>query len=263
MSKLWLTYAWRDNEQSDVDHVINELRKTGLTVGFDRAQLLAGQRLWPQIDSAISDPQISAWAIYVTENSLKSEPCQEELAYALDRALRTRGGDFPLIGIFPQPLDRSIIPSAIATRLYVNLRDPNWSKQVYDGVKREASTPDLSQAAPYGLTWHKMGDHSVLEVWPKSGRWCPFSVVVPVGERGALGSVLPGPKGYISGSGMVSVSELQSPDGAWEGIQIGNAIDALTTAQIFFKEEPSEVMFGDQKDMYSIKRLARVDYGCL
>jgi TIR domain len=110
MSKLWLTYAWVDNEDSDVDHVIVELRKVGFDVHFDRRQIVVGQRLWPQIDKFISDPkQTDAWAIFATKHSLASEACQEELAYALDRALRVRGSDFPLIGIFPAPIDRSLI----------------------------------------------------------------------------------------------------------------------------------------------------------
>jgi transposase len=31
------------------------------------------------------------------------EACSGELAYALDRALRARGANFPIIGIFPEP----------------------------------------------------------------------------------------------------------------------------------------------------------------
>jgi TIR domain len=95
MAKLWLTYAWKDNQDQDVDHVIEELKKVGLEVVFDRVHLIPGQKIWPQIDQAISDPSISGWAIFATANSFSSEACLEELAYALDRALRTRGGDFP------------------------------------------------------------------------------------------------------------------------------------------------------------------------
>jgi hypothetical protein len=118
VTKLWLTYAWKDNQDQDVDHVIHELQRTGLEVAFDRAHIIPGQRVWFQIDKGILDPATDAWAILATENSLSSEACLEELAYALDRALRTRGADFPLIGIFPAPIDRALIPSAIATRLY-------------------------------------------------------------------------------------------------------------------------------------------------
>ena len=38
--------------------------------------------------------------LIATNNSLASEPCKEEFAYALDRALNGRGQDFPVIVLF-------------------------------------------------------------------------------------------------------------------------------------------------------------------
>ena len=88
MAKLWITYAWKDNEQSDVDFVVQQLKRAGMDVQIDRFALGAGRRLWEQIGAKITNPNESdAWAIYATENSLASEPCKEELAIALDRAL--------------------------------------------------------------------------------------------------------------------------------------------------------------------------------
>jgi hypothetical protein len=73
MTKLWLTYAWKDNEAEQVDFVAQELRNVGLDVRVDRVALIAGDRLWPQIAAHIEKPENSdAWAIYVTENSRKS-----------------------------------------------------------------------------------------------------------------------------------------------------------------------------------------------
>jgi hypothetical protein len=66
MTKLWLTYAWKDNQDQDVDHVVQELQKVGLEVAFDRAHIIPRQRLWPQIDKGISDPATDAWAILAT-----------------------------------------------------------------------------------------------------------------------------------------------------------------------------------------------------
>ena len=81
--KLWLTYAWKDNEDAQVDHVYHELIDAGLDVRLDRTQLTVGQRLWPQIDAGITDPEkCGGWAIYATKKSLESEPCLEEIAYA-------------------------------------------------------------------------------------------------------------------------------------------------------------------------------------
>jgi hypothetical protein len=154
--KLWFTYAWKDNQDEDVDHIINVLRGNGLDVNFDRRQIIPGQRLWSQINAAISDPtRCDAWAIFATKASLSSEPCLEELAYALDRALRVRGSQFSLIGIFPEPLDRALIPSAIATRLYVNLCDPEWARLVRDGVNQSRTGPDLSNIPSFVAVLHQ------------------------------------------------------------------------------------------------------------
>ena len=30
MAKLWLTYAWKDNQDQDVDHVIEKLKEAGV-----------------------------------------------------------------------------------------------------------------------------------------------------------------------------------------------------------------------------------------
>lgn len=92
MKTLWLTYAWKDNEDLNIDHVIGALKSDEMDVNYDRIQLVAGRRLWDQIDSAITDPtSCQGWAIYATRNSLESEPCQEELAYALDKNFTPKG----------------------------------------------------------------------------------------------------------------------------------------------------------------------------
>src|SRR5688572_20702875 len=99
MATLWITYAWKDNENRDVDFIAQELEGAGVRVKLDRWNVQAGKRLWPQIEQFIQDPAESdAWAIYATPNSLGSQPCQEEFAYALDRALRARDVEFPVIG---------------------------------------------------------------------------------------------------------------------------------------------------------------------
>ncbi|MDZ7283502.1 toll/interleukin-1 receptor domain-containing protein [Sphingomonas sanguinis] len=241
MTKIWLTYAWKDNEEEDVDHIIAELSARGLDVGYDRVELLAGRRLWEQIDVAIKDPGVVAWAIYVTENSLKSEPCQEELAYALDRALRTRGAKFPLIGLFPGNLDREIIPSAIATRLYVNLRTNDWAEQVVNAVKG-ARRGSQSPPTPYGHALHKRPNGYCLEVWPRTGTWSPSYGIVPEAEAEKLRGVSTGPRGVLDGMRMVIDGEGYQ-NGVF-GRVINNPVDAVNSLQINLAELPSWIEFG-------------------
>lgn len=234
MAKLWLTYAWKDNQDQDVDHVVEELRRVGLDVAFDRAHIIPGQRLWPQIDKGISDPQTDGWAILATENSLSSEPCLEELAYALDRALRTRGAEFPLIGIFSAPIDRALIPSAIATRLYVNLRQSNWARLVADGVEKRRPSAATGIIDPFISRVHSVNGQEVLEVRPRSGRWYPGVIGVPKAGVLKVKMVLPGPSGHPLLTGMVSTGEGVSNDGLWLYTIAYHSIDALNALYVTF-----------------------------
>lgn len=73
----------------------------GLNIKLDRWNIAAGKRLWDQIANFITSPNESdAWLLIATNNSLSSEPCKEEFAYALDRALNVRGQDFPVSAMF-------------------------------------------------------------------------------------------------------------------------------------------------------------------
>ena len=247
MPKLWLTYAWKDNEEEQVDYVVQALKTQGLDVGIDRARLVPGQRLWAQLDAAITDPARSdAWAIYATRNSLSSEPCLEELAIALDRALRNRGGRFPIMGIFPEPLDRALIPAAIAVRLYVSLQDPDWAQRVAAGARRAAPEVPAADVAPFHIQEHRRNGELVVEVRPRAGRWHPFVVMVPVAERALLLNVEHGPSGRVPE--MCMVMGACDVDGAptHAGKQIENVVDPLNSAYVTFSASPSEIVVGQR-----------------
>jgi len=124
--KLWVTYAWKDNEDKDVDYIVQELDKAGLDVRFDRRSLVPGQRLWVQIGGAITDPaECDAWGAVLTANSLASEACVEELSYALDRALDAKGTGFPIFALLHGVPARSL-PPALKIRLCIPLGNNDW-----------------------------------------------------------------------------------------------------------------------------------------
>lgn len=174
---LWLTYAWVDNEENDVDFAIQKLQSQGIDVRLDRTQIVAGQRLWPQIDKNIMSSDLDGFAIYATKQSLESEPCQEEIVYALDRVLRSKGADFPLIGIFPVPMARELIPSAIATRLYVSLKDETWATQINQALSGQP-TKSSFDTAPFFYKEHLTSSGYVYEMRPRDGVWHPAVVAV-------------------------------------------------------------------------------------
>ena len=137
MKKLWITYSWADNEDQDVDFVARELSDVGIDVKLDRWTLRTGARLWDQIQEFISsEEQCDGWLLVATENSLASEPCREEFAYALDRALNKRGKVFPVIALFPRRVDDELVPPAIKVRLHVSLTDPDWKERIKSALEQ-------------------------------------------------------------------------------------------------------------------------------
>lgn len=259
MITLWLTYSWTDNVSKDVDFIAQEIESTGITVKLDRWDILAGKRLWEQIGDMISDPgTCTSWAIFATQNSLSSESCKEELYYALDRALSVRGEEFPLIGIFPSPIDRELIPPAIRTRLYVSLTDPDWKERIRATTLGERPSINHENINPYELIVHKINPENyseraglndkniAIEVRPRAGVWAPFIAAIPVSEKDTVDPQLRrGPRGKIpEGCVLHGGNPKLSKDGQLWGM---SAMDEATPTQSYYvicNSLPSLFKFG-------------------
>jgi len=158
-------------------------------VKLDRWNLRAGTRLWEQIADHITNPaQCDAWLLYATQTSLGSEPCREEFAYALNRALSERGQTFPIVGIFPATVDQSLIPPGIRARLYVSLTDPDWKERVKAAVERRDPNITLRHLDPFEIKIHSFNPPQLdrklaVEMRPRAGTWTPFIVLFPLGEK--------------------------------------------------------------------------------
>jgi len=253
---VWLTYAWEDNKEQDVDFIAQELIRAGVDVKLDRWNLTAGRRLWEQIESFIQDPEKSdGWILYATQASLGSEACKEEFAYALDRALNTRGEEFPVIGLFPSPVDKNLIPACIKTRLYVSITDPDWKERIISAI--EGRTPDITKALikPYVITVHKLNRSDeiklAIEVRPRAGTWSPFLAAVPIDEKNrTLPNTLPklyhGPANRTDfGVGILfGVREGVSSNGKLWMISADNEATPTQSYYIICKELPSFLLFG-------------------
>lgn len=187
MASLWITYAWADNRSGDIDFVAQELASAGLEVKLDRWNIKVGVRLWEQIAEFIQSPaQCDAWMLIATQTSLGSEPCREEYTYALDRALNSRGGAFPVIALFPATVDQALVPAGIRTRLHVSLRDPDWKERIVAAAENRDVNVQRPSVTPYHLTVHRQAPPSqgyLIEVRPRAGSWSPFVAAVPLLEK--------------------------------------------------------------------------------
>ncbi len=252
MTKIWITYAWADNLSGDVDFAAQELKAAGVDVKLDRWNLSAGQRLWLQMERFIQDQsECDAWLLYATQRSLGSQPCQEEYAYALDRALNQRGEVFPVIALFPDSVDNSLIPAGIRTRLYVTLTDPNWKERIVSAAL--GRTPQIQQKpiAPYDLCVYRLTNDNpeqnyAVEIRPRAGTWSPFIVMIPISELSSVKpSLIHGASGSLPAGSIITLSgEGTTKDSQWHFIKSGNQATPTQSFYLFCGELPSRIAFG-------------------
>jgi hypothetical protein len=248
MKKLWITYAWDDNKNQDVDFITQELLSVGVDVRLDRWTISAGTRLWDQIQKFItSDKESDGWLMIATENSLASEPCREEFAYALDRALRTRGDMFPVIALFPRSVDDHLIPPAIKVRLYLSLTDTNWKERIKAALEHRGPNVGRPAVASYELTTHN--DHPsgrvIVEIRPRAGRWCPVVAAVPIAEKDCKPWIFVEPSGKPTGTGMMSGnSESLSNDGQLWVVRNNQQATPTESLYVWFDKLPKKLIFG-------------------
>jgi hypothetical protein len=248
----WLTYAWEDNQAGDVDYAAQELTHSGVSIKLDRWNLKAGRRLWDQIEQFITDPSHSdGWLLYATQASLGSEPCREEFAYALDRALRSRGGNFPVIALFPASVEERLIPAGIRTRLFVSLTDPDWKERIVAGIEDRQANTIRPTMEPYEVILHQPIEPAgkyVVELRPRAGTWAPFFAAIPIGEKDQVVATLGhGPARRIPGAYMLmSCGETISNDGKWWVNFAGNEATPTQSYFVFCTVLPSILVFGVQ-----------------
>jgi len=249
MAAIWITYAWDDNRDGDIDFVAQELRAAGLRVKLDRWNVRAGSRLWPQIEQFIMEPAESdAWLLVATNASLSSEPCKEEYAYALQRALETRGSEYPVIALFLGGVDEGLIPAGVRTRLYVSITDVDWKERILAAAEGRSPEIEARTIAPYVLKVHGPAPDGryAIEARPRAGVWAPFLAAIPMDEKEAVQPrIMIGPRDVPTGSGMlIGAGQSQSPDGASWVMVAGNQANPTTSYYVWCRKLPSKLTFG-------------------
>lgn len=258
MDPLWITYAWSDNDEGDFDFLVQKLAEVGVDAKYDKIALVPGRRLWQQIGNAISSDSLSGWAYLITPSSLASQACQEELSYALHRALQARGDEFPLIGML-HGVSICDVPVALRVRVCVNLASPDWLEEVRAGVagippQRPPATADelVVRVHPNYLGQAGM---MAIEIRPRFGelrywRWA-FPKSGPQPMRWGTGPA--------NGHGIGAV-ETETITGEYESIQgvpmafvgAGSRISAATSAYAVFDEAlPARCFFGTADEAFA------------
>lgn len=254
---LWITYAWADNEEGDFDFLVQELGRAGIAAVYDKIALVPGRRLWSQIGKKISEEPLSGWAYLITPDSLQSAACQEELSYALQRALETKGEEFPLIGLLHNVSIRDV-PVALRARLCINLSNPDWIEEVRAGVKGVPPRRAESLQLPYIVKTHDnylgRNNHRAIEVRPRFGEVAYWRLAFPSNGPQPIhwgaGPAGGGAIGNVKQSGLEGeYSDIAGQPMKFVGA--GNPLSAATSAYAVFEGSlPERLFFGVAKEPF-------------
>ena len=255
IKKVWITYAWKDNQDESIDFLIQELDKEpAIQIKLDKRNLIPGQRIWSQIGGIITDPkECDAWCIVLTKNSIESQGCIEELSYALDRTLNTREASFPVFALLHN-INPNELPISLKIRLCILLEDKAWPTKVVDAVYNRASKFHPEGLEPWTIKEHLNKPNGYcLEIRPRFERIAPFTIAVDYAEKesGNVSSFSYGPANTIPLSGFFTFTESAGtfPNGDQFYCWTGNTEATSTTSYyLHYKKRPARVWFGSPKN---------------
>ena len=259
MKKLWLTYAWQDNEDQDIDYIVHELDSMDLEVKFDRRNLVSGQRLWDQIGKQITNSlECEAWGIVLTQNSLNSGPCMEELAYALDRALESVEANFPMFALMKDDIRARDLPPSLKIRLCIPLTNNDWTNQVEAACHKRPTGFTPSNLSAFVITEHVTKDGFCLEIRPRFDRISPVAIAVDKEEKdsGNVFNSSLGPAGIIP-TGFVADTRIDSETTITDGTPVwvwgaNNETNSTYSYFLYYKNRPRRIWSGHQQNLQLI-----------
>jgi hypothetical protein len=249
--KLWTTYAWNDNEEGNFEYIMQELNAFGISTEYDKVALIPGQRLWSQISEKINSSETTGWAFLITPNSLNSEPCLEELYYALNRALETKSNNFPIIGLVTSGVSFNDIPTALKIRLCVSLTNPNWKEQIKSALLMQPTKNIESNQSKYiyniSQEFYVNGITTTIEIRPRFEELHFWRIAIPVTSNIVRFGVGPANSKQISGvlETVVDGFNMQLNEIDCKIVGAGSRLTPGTSAYIFIDNEiPDFVGFG-------------------
>ena len=262
---LWITYAWADNDEGDFDFLVQQLGNAGVPAKYDKIALIPGRKLWEQIAARISSDPLAGWAYLLTPASLASPACQEELAYALQRALENRGSEFPLIGLLHGVSIRDV-PVPLRVRLCVNLRNPDWIEEVRAGVEGHPPRVATPERDPYIVKLHNQylnqPGRLAVEVRPRFGEIRYWRFAFP--ENGPQPAAWGAGPANGGGIGAVHTETVEGifPDIAGARMKFvgaGNPLSPATSAYAVFDHQlPDRFFFGVAKEPFGVEASGNV-----
>ena len=163
--------------------------------------------------------------------------------------LWTRGGEYPIIGLFPATVDTALVPASVRVRLCVSATDPDWKKRIKAAAEgRPPVSIDrvlIRSNSDRTSFLVRRRRRTCSRVRPRAGSWAPFFAAIPIGERDAVKPhIMHGPANRVPTGGMIIMTVTLSDDGRWWIMFAGNEATPTLSYYVFVEQLPSELAFG-------------------
>ncbi|MDP2872600.1 MAG: hypothetical protein Q8P31_08700 [Bacillota bacterium] len=252
MADVWLSYDKEDNRSGSVTFIAAELERAGLSPRLDARDLRGPESLWSQAGAYLSNVRsVSAWCLYLTEQSISDSRVAGQLVTTLFQAARRRPRDLVTASLFPGSFDPALIPSGLRTRATVLLAEQYWAERLraaVEGRQPEIPPPGL---APYALAIHQWGrdraSQQAIEIRPRAGSWGPFVAAIPAAETDQVQPQLRyGPRGQAA-VGVAAVDPGAAggeQNGEWYEMRAAAPADRYNSYFLHHAHAPSVLRFG-------------------
>lgn len=248
-SRLWITYAHEDDRFGDFTYLVQELETVGINAAYDKIALIPGRDLWTQLGEEITEGLYDGWAYLITPTSLSSESCREELSYALNRALKSKGRAYPLIGLL-HGVKVNDLPPSLRVRLNVSLSSPTWTEEVLAALEGHPPRTEIAPQSQFVWNIHSNyggnKNRTAIEIRPRFGEIMYWRIAIPVSTQlfgrgygpsdgGQISSVL---TSFVEGEATLNNNAVK-----WFGS--GDRLSPSISAYVIIEGElPKQVFFG-------------------
>jgi hypothetical protein len=150
--RLWISYPWVSREDRDFTYLVTQLKTADIEATYDSLQLLPDMNLRERAVQRLLSVGFDGWLYILTHQCFTRKKCADELAAAVEQALRRVGPDFPMAGLL-YGIASQHVPTALRVKPCVSLADPDWMKQLSEIFRFRAAHGKRTSGAETRFVW--------------------------------------------------------------------------------------------------------------
>jgi hypothetical protein len=262
--RLWISYPWINKEERDFTFLVAQLKEAHFDSIYDSLQLLPDKHLWERTVQRLASIGFDGWLYILTHQCFTRRIFADELNTAIERALKQKGPDFPVVGLL-YGISTQHVPLALRVRPCVSLGDADWKQQISDVLRQrtfQGKKEPVREKALFSWIVHPCYGNNpsmtAIEVRPKDESVQYWRFAIPKSAKPARWGQGPSGGNEISRIKFAEASgwgRYRNHDVSWFGA--ANIISNTESAYAVFSGSlpeficfgPADSPFGPPKDM--------------